>query len=65
MDLDLDLYYIVYFLMKTASFWFGTIVLILAALLPDALGLVLSRAFIPSKIQIAQVCDIYFCIVPV
>ena len=59
LELDLDLYKIIYFLMVSPAFWFGLCVTIVMAVLPDILGTIISRQFAPTNIQKAQVC-LYF-----
>ena len=56
LQLDLDLYQIIFMLMKSAPFWFGMFVTIVVAVLPDILGTIICRQIIPSNIQKAQVC---------
>ncbi|XP_065055666.1 phospholipid-transporting ATPase IF-like isoform X1 [Rhopilema esculentum] len=54
MQLDMDLYQIIYMLMKSAPFWFGMIIFVILAVLPDILGSITSRHLIPTDIQKAQ-----------
>ena len=56
MAYDLDLYQIIFMLMSAAPFWFGVMIFILIALLPDIIGMALCRYYIPTDIQKTQVC---------
>ena len=51
----MDLYRIIYMLMEAAPFWFGMIICIFMAVLPDILGMILTRHLIPTDTQQAQV----------
>ena len=71
LDLDLDLYQILYMLMYSPAFWFGMFITIVMAVLPDILGTMICRQVIPTSIQKAQVCLLFlicyhasFCKVP-
>ena len=55
LELDLDLYKIIYLLMRSPAFWFGMLVTVVMAVLPDILGTIIARQIIPTNIQRAQV----------
>lgn len=54
MEVDLDLYNIIYMLFESGSFWCAFILIIWAALLPDILFSVLVRAWSPKYIDRCQ-----------
>jgi len=56
MDIDLDLYNIIFMLLESASFWLALILITIVALLPDILFTVLLRAWMPNETDRCQVC---------
>ncbi|XP_066929021.1 phospholipid-transporting ATPase IF-like isoform X2 [Clytia hemisphaerica] len=57
MDIDLDLYNIIYMLFNASSFWFALILISVVALLPDILFTVLLKAWAPSELDRCQVTN--------
>ena len=58
MELDLDMYRVIYMLFDAAPFWLALILITWLALLPDILYTVLTRAWAPNGIDEYQVCFI-------
>ena len=54
-ELDLDLYNVVYMLFDSAMFWLACILIIALSLLPDVILTVLARYICPSELHKAQV----------
>jgi len=58
MELDLDLYDVIFVLFDATMFWGASVIIIVIALLPDIIGTVLFKYFKPTKSQQLQMDEI-------